>query len=73
MEKEHPFPRRLHRIALKPPLLPETISGHLRRHHSTETSTISTSGVTSSSHIPESAQFFSRNLGSSTVVEMESS
>ena len=44
-----------------------------RRHHSTETSTISTSSEASSSHIPKLAQVVSTNPGLSTIVETESS
>ena len=62
MEEEHPFPCRSRRIALKPPLPPEVTSSRRRRHRSTETSTFSTFGEASSSHIPESAQVVSTHL-----------
>ena len=62
MEEQNPFPRRSCRLALKPPLPLEATSGRRRRHHSTETSTISTFGATSFSHIPELSQVVSRIL-----------
>ena len=73
MKEENPFPCRSHRLSLKPPLTPEVTCGRQSHHHSTETSTISTSGEASSSHILELAQVVSTNLGLSTVVKIESS
>ena len=73
MEEGNPFPRRSRRLALKPPLPLEVTSAQRRKHHSTKTYTISTSGEASYSHILDLAQVVSKNLGSSTVVETESS
>ena len=69
MEEKNHFPRHPRRLALKPPSPPEVTPGRKRRHHSTETNTINTSGEASSSHIPELAQVFFTHPGSSTVVE----
>ena len=73
MEEQNPFPCHSRRLALKPPLPPEVTPCWQRRHHSTETSTISTSGEASSSHILELAQVVSTHPGSSTAVETKSS
>ena len=73
MEEQNPFHCRSHRLALKPPLPLEFTSMWRRRHHSIETNTSSTYGETTSYHIPELAQVVSKHLGSSTVVETESS
>ena len=58
---------------MKPPLPLKVTPGQRSRHHSTETNTISTYGEASSSHILELEQVVSKNLGLSTVVEMDSS
>ena len=73
MEEQNPFPRRSHRLALKPPLPPEVTSGRRRRSRSAKSSTIRTSSETSFSNKPELAQVVSTHPGSSTVVETESS
>ena len=73
MQEQNPFPLHSRRLALKPPLPPEVTLGRRRRHHSTETSIISTSGEASYSHIPESTQVVSTNPSLSTIVEKESS
>ena len=73
MEEEHHFPCHSCRITLKPPLPLEAISSRRRRPHSTETNTISTSGASSSSHLPKLSRVVSTHPGLSIVIEMESS
>ena len=73
MEEHNPTPRRSHRLALKPPLPLEVTSSRRRRSRSAESSKISTSCETSSSHKPELAQVVSTHPDSSTIVETESS
>ena len=72
MEEHNPTPHCSRRLALKPPLPPEVISGRWRRSRSPESSTICTSGEKSSFN-PELAQIVSTHLSSFTVVKIESS
>ena len=72
MEENNPTSLHSRRLALKPPLPLEVISGRRRRSRSTESSTIRTSGETSSFE-PGLSQIVSTHPGSSTVVEKESS
>ena len=72
MEEHNPTPCHSRRLALKPPLPPEVISGGRRRSRSTKSSTIRTSRE-KSSFKPELAQIVSTHPSSSTIVETESS